>query len=881
MKLRAFFSQPPRRELDEELRFHFEALVEQNIKHGLSPEEARRAARVAFGDMEKAAEQTSGQYPGWWLETVGQDIRYGVRGLGRNLLFAVASVATLAVGIGATTAVFSVVDRILFRSLPYAHDDRLVSVGLTAPIMPQEFMLGSSYYVWKESQTPFESFTSWSGTNSCELSEMSPAHLACAYVEADFLPTLGIGLLRGRNFQTDEDVPNGPRVALISYGLWKARFGMAEDVLGKTISLDGDDVRIVGVLPRTFELPTLDRADILVPQRVDRAAQGRQGIAHIMFALGRLKPGVTAAQAASALQPQFDQALSLAPPRFRSEVKLRVRSLRDYQVHDARLTAWVLLGAVFAVLLIAGANVSGLLLARAAERETEFAIRKSLGASRSRLLSQMLTEALLLSVLGILGGWIVGEVLLRIFVNLAPKGIPYMDQARLDGRVFAFAIVVAIVSGVIFGSAPFWSHDLLRERIFRNVTGASRARARQVLLVAQLSVTLMLLAAAGLLLRTARNLQNQGLGIRTGQLVTATVHFSRQSYPNGTKRMQFTNQLEERLKQIPGVSSVAVSDSVPPGGLEHDRIIGVIAVEGKPKPEGGTGGNVVWRWVTPSYFSTLGIRITRGSGFTEEQRQANDHVMVMSEAMAARLFPGEDPVGRHLDLHEADTNNPWYTVVGVAANVKNGGLATESEPEYYKLWRNRPEDWNTGFAGADGGVLATFILSTPANPQALASLIRSEVAGIDGAVPVEFETMRQRITSLAERPRFEAALLSLFAVLAVGLAAVGLYGVIAFIVSRRTQEIAVRIALGAGKKDILALIGRDGIRMIGLGILLGIVGALSISRTFRALLFGVTASDVFTLFGAIVLLLLVSALAMWMPLRRALRVDPMQALRYE
>jgi predicted permease len=656
---------------------------------------------------------------------------------------------------------------------------------------------------------------------------------------------------------------------------------MAEDVLGKTISLDGTDVRIVGILPQTFELPTLEHADILLPQRIDQAAQRRPGATHIMYAIGRLKPGVTATQAVSALQPQFDQALSQTPPRFRAEVKLRVRSLRDFQVHDARLTAWVLLGAVFAVLLIAGANVSGLLLARAAERETEFAIRKSLGATRSRLLSQMLTEALLLSVLGIFGGWIVGEVLLRVFVNLAPKGIPYMDQARLDGRVLAFAVVIALVSGLLFGSAPSWSHDLLRERIFRNVTGASRARARQVLLVAQLGVTLMLLATAGLLVRTARNLQNQGLGIQTSQLVTATVHFSRQRYPTGTRRMQFANQLEERLKQIPGVSAVAVSDSVPPGGLEHDRIIGVIAVEGKPRPEGGTGGNTVWRWVTPSYFSTLGIRITRGSGFTEEQRQSNDHVIVISEAMAERLFPGEDPVGRHVDLHEADANNPWYTVVGVAANVKNGGLATESEPEYYKLWRKRPEDWNTGFAGADGGILATFILSTPANPRALASLIRSEVAGIDSSIPVEFETMRQRITSLAERPRFEAALLTLFAALAVVLAAVGLYGVIAFIVSRRTPEIAVRIALGAGKKDIVALIGREGIRIIGVGILLGAAGALGVSRTFRALLFGVTASDVFTLFSAIALLLLVSGLAMWMPLRRAMRVDPMRALRYE
>ena len=880
MNLKKLFSQPAWSEVDEELRFHFEALVEQNIKRGLSPAEARRAARAAFGDMEKSAEQTSGEYPGWWLDVFRQDVRYALRGLRHNLLFAVAAVLTLALGIGATTAVFSVVDRILFRSLPYAHDDRLMSVGVTAPIMPQEFLLSGIYYQWKDSQTAFEALTSWSGTRTCDLSETNPAHLACALVESDFVPTLGVPLLRGRNFRADEDVPNTPAVALISYSFWKARFGAADDAVGKTISLDGTDARIIGVLPSSFELPSLEHVDVLLPQRVAPALR-RPGGMHVMYGLGRLKLGITATQAALMLQPQLQQALAQTPPRFRNEVKLRVRSLRDYQVHDARLTAWVLLGAVFAVLLIAGANVSGLLLARAAEREIEFAVRKALGASHGRLLSQMLTEALILAMLGIIGGWALGEALLRIFIDLSPRGIPYMDQAKLDGRVLVFAVAIALLSALLFGSSPLWSADLWRERIYRSTTATTRPRLRQALLAVQLSVTLMLLAAAGLLLRSARNLQNQAFGIHIDQLVTATVHFGQQSYPNGIKRMQFVDRVEERLKQIPGVSAVAVSDSVPPGGLEHDRIIGVIAVEGEPKPEGGTGGNTVWRWVTPDYFSVFGIPIIRGRGFTENDRESNDHVLILSEAMAQRLFSGEEPIGRHVDLHEADANNHWYTIVGVAANVKNGGLTTENEPEYYKLWRNRPEDWNSFFVGANGGALATFTLSTPANPEAVASLVRSEVATIDSSMPVDFETVRQRISTMAERPRFEAALLSLFAALALLLAGVGLYGVIAFIVSRRTQEIAVRVALGAGKQQIAALIGRDGIKMIAVGVVLGGLGALAVARTFRALLFGVSPNDTVTLISAALVLLVISALAMWIPVRRALSVDPMQALRYE
>ena len=879
MKWKHLFSRPAPGVLSDELNFHFERLVEQKIKAGQSENEARRQARVEFGNLDRAIDDTAAQYPGWWLERFKQDVRYGLRGLRRNLVFTAAAVLTLALGIGATTAVFSVIDRILFRSLPYAHDDRLVSVGLVAPIMPQEFMLGNSYYVWKETQTAFAAFTSWSGVNRCDLSEANPAHLACASVEADFLPTLGIGLLRGRNFLPSEDIPNAPRVALISSGLWKSRFGMAEDVVGKTLSIDGEVTRIIGILPPAFELPTLEHADIVVPQRVDQAAQRRPGATRILNAIGRLKPGVSAAQAVAMLEPQFEQALNLAPPRFRAEVKLRVRSLRDFQVHDARLTAWLLFAAVLAVLLIAGANVSGLLLARAAERQTEFMIRKSLGASRWRLLSQMLTEALLLFILGVVAGVLIGEGLLRLFVALAPPGIPYIGQARLDARVLGFAVLVAVLSALAFGSAPFWSRDLLGERVLRNRTGTQRARARQVLLVAQLSVTLMLLTTAGLLLRTARNLQNQSLGIRTDQIVAATVHFNRRTYPTADRRVEFVNRAQERIRQIPGVSEIALSDSVPPGGLEHDRILGVIAVEGKPRPEGGTGGKVVWRWVTPNYFRILGIPMVRGSGFTEEERNSNDRFLVLSQAMAKRLFSGEDPIGQHVDLAEGPRNNPWYTVVGIAADVKNGGLATESEPEYYKLWRNRPEDWETGFAEAQGGIVVNFILQTPGDREMLAAVVRSELASLDDSVPVEFETMRQHVRSLAERPRFEAALLSLFAGLAIVLAAIGLYGVLAFVVSRRTQEIAVRMALGAAQPDIVSLVGRDALKMMGLGIALGMVGALSISRTFRALLFGVSASDLFSLTSAVVLLVAVGVIATWMPLRRAIKVDPMQALR--
>ena len=363
----------------------------------------------------------------------------------------------IALGTGAGTAVFSVVDRILFRSLPYAAPGRLVSVGFVAPIIPQEFMLGTDYVEWRARQQPFESLTSWAGINDCDLTSANPVRLECAQVEASFLPTLGIRPIAGRNFTRDEDRPNAPPVALLSYGLWKSRFGgdrNPNDVVGKTIPLDGRSATILGVLPPEFEMPTLEHADVLVPQAMDEALQRRPNTGRVLQSIARLKPGVTPAQAAAALQPLFQESLQFVPGPFRNEVKLRVRPLRDRQIHDARLASWILLGAVLAVLLIACANVANLLLARAATRQRELAVRLALGASRGRLVRQTLTESLLLAATGGAAGCLLAAALLRIFVAIAPEGIPRLQQATVDLRVLLFTLVVSLACGIVFGLAP-------------------------------------------------------------------------------------------------------------------------------------------------------------------------------------------------------------------------------------------------------------------------------------------------------------------------------------------------------------------------------------------------------------------------------------------
>jgi len=856
-------------DLDEELAFHVEQSTLANIAAGMTVEEARRRALVAFGGVERVREECYEQRPGWFIETVMQDVRYAFRGFRRNPVFAVTVIATLALGIGATTAVFSVVDPILFRSPPYAHPDRLVSVGLVAPIFPQEFMLGGSYYEWRDNQKPFAAYTSETGVNQCDLTEHNPAHLSCASVESTFLPTLGISPVLGRNFLPGEDRPNGPKVALISYGLWRIHYSSDPGVIGKLVDIDGTPVQVIGVLPEDFEMPTLEAADIVVPQALDEAEQRKADPGRVMYAFARLKPGVSTQQAEAALQPLFKYSLVLAPPAFRKEVHLRVRSIRDLQMHDVRLVAWVLLCAVLAVLLIACANVASLFMARGAARERELAVRSALGASRGRLTRQALSEALLVSVAGAVAGSILAEILLRIFLAIAPAGIPFLSRAKLDLRIVLFTVLVSFLCGIVFGLISALQRPRSLAVAARSTNSRAHAVLRRVIVTAQIAISLVLLSGAALLLRSFQNLQEQNLGMRTRGVLAAQISLPSYRYPTAQKQMEFFQQAETALRRLPGVTAAAVSDTLPPGGTHHDQIYSVIAIPGKPRSNSGTGGMVTWRWVTPGYFRTLDIPIIRGRGFTEEQPSLNDHFIILSSLLASRLFANEDPVGQRVQLNP---DGPLYRVVGVAANVKNAGLAAASDPEYYRLRRNAAEDWESG---------AALVLKTALSPAATAAWVRSQVEQIDPTVPVEIETLNERVSQLADRPRFETALLGFFAVSGLLMAIIGLYGVISFVAIQRTQEIGVRMALGARRIDILRLIAWEGVRLTLLGGVAGLSVALAVSHHLRSLLYSVGPYDP-SIFAAVALLLTVVALAATLiPALAAMKVEPVVALRYE
>jgi len=870
-QLRFFFSRREPREVDDELQFHIEQQIEANRAANIGEIEARRQALIAFGGVENSREACSKQRPSWLFETLMQDARYGFRGLRRNPAYAITAILTLALGIGTTTAVFSVVDRILFRSPPYADAGRLVSAGLTAPISPNEFLLTDSYYEWRDHQIPFAAITSEQGNEPCDLAEEKPARLSCSRVEASFLSTLGVTPLLGRGFSPEEDQPSAPKVALISYGLWRSSFALDPAVLNKTISIDGHATRVIGVLPKDFEMPTLEPSDILVPQALDQAVVSvpNSNAVTVVYVFARLKPGMSIEQAQAALKPMFDYSLSKAPPRFRNEVHLKVRSLRDRQMQHVSLTAWLLFGTVMIVLLIACANVASLMMARGAAREHELAVRAALGAGRARLVRQTLTEALLLFLTAAFAGCLVAEITLHIFIALAPDGIPFLSQAHIDLRVFFFTIMVSLLCAVLFGLAPALQRPRAEALGGRSLGSHARAALRQWLVAAEIAGSMILLVGGMLLFRSFWKLENQQLGIETASIITARLSLGQQSYPTQQSQMAFFQHVEARLRRLPGVKALALSDALPPAGYEHSMLYGVIGVEGKPKPEGGTGGTVWWRWVTPEYFSALRIPLVQGEGFTAEEQDSNGHFMVLSKMLAEKMFPGENPIGQHL---QPGLQGPWYTVVGIAANVKNGGLSEEQLPELYRLRRNRAEDWNSS-----GGV----ILETAFATSAAESWVRSEIADVDPTVPVQIDTLHHTVQRIADRPRFETLLVSCFAIVGLLLAVVGLYGVIAFLVAQRRREIGLRMALGASRVDILRLVVARGMVLVALGGMTGLVVASFLSRLLSSLLFGVGPHDPLSLLGMTLALVVVALLAMLVPAFSAMKVDPNEALRCE
>jgi predicted permease len=628
--------------------------------------------------------------------------------------------------------------------------------------------------------------------------------------------------------------------------------------------VDEERVKVVGVLPKGFEMPQTGLPDILMPERLN--AIGPRASSSLLRTFGRLRAGVSIEQARDRMLPLYQQTMQLdVPKELRSETRFAIRSLRDRQIHEVKLAAWMLFGAVLALLLLVCANVANLLLARAAARRREMAVRAAIGAGRGRLIRQMLTESLVLALSGGLAGWGIAWTLMRALVAMAPEGLLRVDRTGVDGRVLLFALAASMVAALLFGMAPALERPNAEALAGARVAGTERTLSRKLLVAVQVAISLVLLTGASLFLRSFWKLQSEPLGFSPEHVVTASFTLRQQRYRPGSAQSAFFHELETRLQSIPGGGSFALSDSIPPRG-SMGRPYSNLRIAGH-RPVAANGGMVEFRWVTPGYFGAMGIPIVAGHAFEESERASGESPVILSATLARRLFGSENPIGQQMDLEQ---QGHWCPIVGVAADTRNNGL-TDPDPEYYRLRMDN--------AAPPRSAVALFRTSLP--PAALAHWIREEVSQVDPSLPVTIEALEQRVGRFREQSRFVAMLVALFAAFGVLLAAVGLYGVLSFLVAQQTQEIGVRMALGARPRDIAIHIQAYAGLWTGIGVAAGAACSLAVTRMVKGLLFGVAPGDPLSLIAAIAVLTLTAAMAAWIPSRRAARVDPMVALRYE
>ena len=857
-------------EIHEEIESHLAMRAELNRAAGAPPEAARSSARRQFGNAALIEEEVRRVRGFPWLESLAQDASYAFRGFLRSPVFTATAVLTIALGIGASTAVFSLVDRILFRPLPYPQADRLVSIGIVAPSVDRnEFVFADAYVRMRGRQIPFSHITTFGFISDCDLSERNAVRMQCAMVESTFLPTFGIQPALGRNFTHAEDQPNAAKVALLSYPFWKSRFGGDPAVVGRSISVDGQPTSVIGVLPRDFELFNLSPFDLLIPEAINEAHPGN---GRLFRAFARLRPGVSVEQARAAMQTLFERERDSVPPQFRKELSLVIRPLRDRQIGDLRIASWNLFGAVLVVLLIAAANVANLMLARSASRRREWAIRAAIGAGRWRLARQVLTESLLLASMGAAAGCGLAWLLLRFFVAVAPSGILRLDQASLDGRVLLFAVALSLASGVLFGLAPAFDTPGAGSMAAGRTLVSTRGLLRHMLIAAQIAASLVLLTGAGLLLRSLWNLEKVPLGMDTQQTVAAQFVIGK-----GSNELEFFERLESRLGELPGHPTFAISDTIPPYGGSRSRPFFVLDVEGRPPYPEGSGGMVGWRYITPGYFAAMGIPMVRGRAFTEQERDSKEMPIILGRELARRLFPDGDALGRHM----LNTGGIWHNIVGIAGDVINNGLDHPPEPEYYELRKHFADETYNNRAPAGGWRGGTAIVRSALSPQTMAKTLRSLIADLDPSVPVTVQTLQERAGHLTVTPRFDALLLGGFAGIGLLLAAIGIYGVMAFLVGQRTREVGVRMALGATPAAVTRMFLRHAVGWTLAGIVAGLAGSLAVTRLLASMLFNVGARDPWSLAAAPAVLLAVALAAAWLPARRAALIDPVRTLREE
>jgi putative ABC transport system permease protein len=805
------------------------------------------------------------------MDHLKQDLLYAVRRLFKAPGFAAIAVITLALGIGANSAIFSVVNGVLLKPLPYPEPERLVGV-FHATEGQRAVMSGPNYTDIARSASTLENAAAISTGRMILTGEGEPTRLSIAEVSASLFSVLAVRPELGRVFNADENTPGRTNLVILSHGLWQQRFGSDRSVIGRRIMLDGTPKEIVGVMPRGFSYPA-DR-EAWLPIEYDENFVTRQRASWFLQVVARLKPGVTAQQSAAEVET-LGRNLARQYPDANAEIGMTTYPLLDHMVGDIRRSVLILLGAVGFVLLIACTNVANLLLARAAARGSEMAVRTALGAGRGRLVRQLLTESVLLSLFGAAGGLLLAVWGVELLTSLKPAGIPRLDNIAVDGTVILFTIGVALVTGILFGLVPAFTAtrgltDSLKEGGRGAVTSRGGTRVRGALVVAELALAVMLLAGAGLLMRSFMKLQAVDPGFRAEQALTFDLTLPEPRYKDDKQRIAFFDDVLARLRALPGVRSSTAVLGLPLNGL--DLIIS-FDVSGRPPVPPAQRPAMQVRVATPGYFSAIGIPITRGRGFTEDDRADSPKVVVITEAAARQYFPGEDPIGKTITLgwrRGPGSPRAGGEVVGILGDIKDAGLAEPNPPQIYMPYRQ----WPINFM--------TLVLKTSVPPLTLADAAKAQVAAVDPNLPVSnLSTLDAIVAKSISQQRFYMTLLAIFASVALVLAAIGIFGVLSYAVSQRTREIGIRMALGAQERSVISLIVRQAMLLVVSGIVAGTVFALFLSQTMTKMLFSVTPTDPATFASVAGLLVGVALFASYLPARRATKVDPIVALRAE
>ncbi|MCY1021023.1 ABC transporter permease [Pyxidicoccus sp. MSG2] len=814
-----------------------------------------------------------------------QELRHAARMLARHPGFTAVALFTLALGIAANTAIFSVADAVLFSPLPYATPDRLVMVWGMSPNRDRQTVSPANFLDWRAQTESFEGMAAFSHVPFNLAGDGTPEVVRGASVSANFFQVLGTPAALGTTFLASAEGAGAPNTVVLGHGLWKRRFGGDPRVLGRMLRLNDVSYEVVGVMPERFEWPTVvpthvsaaDAPQLFVPavhrdipqlgtDTTQDTSAWRDG--NYLRVVGRLKPGVTLEGASRELDT-IAARLAQEYPESNARSGIGLVPLREQLVGNVRSALWVLLAAVGLVLVIACANVANLFLARASARRQELTVRLALGARRSQLVRQLLTESVLLALAAGALGLLLALWGMDALLALVPPELPRLGAVGLDGRVLAFTLLTSLATGVLFGLVPALQasrpdlNGVLRQGGGGRFSGAGQ-RSRGALVVGEVALAVVLLISAGLLLRSLWSMQAVELGFRADGVLTWRVSLPAAEYPDDARQAAFFQRLQERVEALPGVKSVGAVSDLPLGG---DNIWRVMDIEGQPRPEAGDERSVGFQVVTPGYFRTLGIPLKRGRDVASSDRADTQLVVLVNESTARQYWPGQEPLGQRIRLG-SDSDAPWRTVVGVVGDVRQGGALKEPRPEVYVA------------ALQDTFHFILFTARTEGDPARLVSGVREAVAALDPNLAIaQVRTMEEVIASAMARPRFLSTLVALFAVLALLLAGVGLSGVIAYMARQRTQEIGIRMALGARPVDVLRLVLGRGMRLALAGVGLGLVGAWAATRGMASQLYGVSATDPLTFGGLALVVMAVTLVATWLPARRATRVDPLVAMR--